>query len=93
MAPACAGATRPASRIVPSVSGPSDVYRDVPCSGEALGDGCATPPPTPRAGGPGDRVEPLRDRRTVDIPVDHLGSFEVEVGEARLPNGALTAAR
>jgi hypothetical protein len=28
---------------------------------------------------------------SLDIPLDHLGSYEVEVGEAGLPDGALTA--
>ena len=28
----------------------------------------------------------------LDIPIDHIGRYEVPVGEARLPNGILTAA-
>jgi hypothetical protein len=28
----------------------------------------------------------------LDIPIDHAGQYEVSVGEARLPNGILTAA-
>jgi hypothetical protein len=34
---------------------------------------------------------PLRIAR-LDIPVDHVGLYEVPVGQARLPNGILTAA-
>ena len=43
----------------------------------------------PEAGGPGDRaVAPCR--APFDIPLDHLGSYEVEVGEAGLPDGTLS---
>jgi hypothetical protein len=34
---------------------------------------------------------PLRITR-LDIPIDHVGHYEVSLGEARLPNGILTAA-
>ncbi len=34
---------------------------------------------------------PLRVSR-LDIPIDHVGHYEISVGEARLPNGILTAA-
>ena len=34
---------------------------------------------------------PLRIAR-LDIPIDHAGHYEVSIGEARLPNGILTAA-
>jgi hypothetical protein len=34
---------------------------------------------------------PLRIGR-LDIPVDHAGQYEVTIGEARLPNGIMTAA-
>ena len=34
---------------------------------------------------------PLRITR-LDIPIDHAGHYEVSLGEARLPNGILTAA-
>jgi hypothetical protein len=69
--------------------GAGHVDSDVPCTGD--GDpptGCATFPPTPR---PESRAaaKPLRVP-VLDIPLDHLGSYRVEVGEAGLPDGAFT---
>jgi hypothetical protein len=60
---------------------------DVPCTGEPP-EGCATPAPTAR---PAVRAEavPLR-LATLDIPIDHVGHYEVEVGKAGLPDGVLT---
>jgi hypothetical protein len=65
------------------------VDRDVPCTGD--GDpptGCATFPPTPRPEIQA-KATPLRIP-AVDIPLDHLGSYRIELGEAGLPNGAFT---
>jgi hypothetical protein len=64
-----------------------DVNRDVPCNGEPPA-GCATLPPTPR---PESRVaaRPLHVP-VLDIPLDHLGQYEIEVGLAGLPDGAFT---
>ncbi|HEY8819514.1 MAG TPA: hypothetical protein VIM25_11945 [Candidatus Limnocylindrales bacterium] len=60
---------------------------DVPCTGEPP-EGCATPAPTAR---PAVRAQavPLR-LATLDIPIDHVGHYEVEVGKAGLPDGVLT---
>ena len=52
---------------------------------ETLRDAAAYAP----AGGPGDRPGPSASR-VLDIPLDHLGPYEVEVGEAGLPDGALS---
>jgi hypothetical protein len=64
-----------------------DGYFDVPCTGE---------PPAHRSGALrhfGAR-SPTRCRCAlpVYIPVGHAGAYEVSLGEARLPNGILTAA-
>jgi hypothetical protein len=63
------------------------IDRDVPCTGEPP-EGCATLPPSPR---PAVQAiaRPLRVP-SLDIPLDHLGSYEVAVGEAGLPDGALS---
>ena len=66
-----------------------DVDHDVPCTGD--GDppsGCATLPPTPRPESQAS-ARPLRVP-VLDIPLDHLGHYMVEVGEAGLPDGAFT---
>jgi hypothetical protein len=66
-----------------------DVGHDVPCTGD--GDppsGCATLPPTPRP-----EIQALaRPLRVpvLDIPLDHIGPYQVEVGDAGLPAGAFT---
>ncbi len=60
---------------------------DVPCTGEPPG-GCATLPPSPRPAILA-MARPLRVA-TLDIPLDHLGRYEVEIGEAGLPDGVLT---
>jgi len=65
------------------------VDRDVPCAGDTdPPTGCATEPPTPR---PEIRAQarPLRVP-VLDIPLDHLGSYRIPVGEAGLPDGAFT---
>lgn len=41
------------------------------------------------------RGAPRGERRKgqrLDIPIDHAGPYEIAIGEARLPNGVLTAA-
>lgn len=64
-------------------------YRDVPCADEN-GNGCATPLPAfePAAAA---AAKPLLVP-TLDVLIDHVGSYVVEVGRAVLPNGVLTAA-
>ena len=66
------------------------VDHDVPCGPEP-GDenhACATLPPTPRPASVANST-PLR-LASLDIPLDHLGHYEVLAGIAWLPDGALT---
>jgi hypothetical protein len=60
--------------------------QDTPCDAE--GKNCATPAPSPRPAVKAS-ARPLRVA-SLDIPLDHLGRYEVEVGEAGLPDGALS---
>lgn len=63
------------------------VDHDVPCTGEAPG-GCATLPPTPR---PASIAKAASLRLpTLDIPIAHMGRYEIAVGTAGLPDGVLT---
>lgn len=66
------------------------VDRDVPCAGEAPA-GCATLPPTPRPAS----VEAAKalDVAALEVPLDHVGRYEVLVGEAGLPDGSLSERR
>ena len=63
------------------------IDHDVPCATEAI-ETCATLPPSPRPAARA-RAQPLHVA-VLDIPLDHLGSYEVEVGEAGLPDGTLS---
>jgi hypothetical protein len=64
-------------------------YTDVPCAGEAP-NGCATPLPTLQpAAVAASRPLEIAAR---DIPIDHIGRYEVPLGRAVLPNGVLTEA-
>jgi hypothetical protein len=67
--------------------GAGHVDRDVPCTGEPP-SGCATLPPTPRPASQA-LAKPLRVP-VLDIPLDHLGHYEIPVGEAGLPDGAFS---
>jgi hypothetical protein len=63
------------------------IDHDVPCAGEPPA-GCATLPKTPDHAAM-DAANPLRIV-ALDIPLDHLGRYEVKVGRASLPNGYLS---
>ncbi len=65
----------------------SGLDRDVPCTGEPP-DGCATVPPSPAPAAMKLGV-PL-EVAALDVPIDHLGEYRVEVGKAVLPNGHLS---
>lgn len=67
--------------------GAGHVDGDVPCTGEAH-ETCASFPPTPRP----EVVAKARPLRVpvLDIPLDHVGSYRIEVGEVGLPDGAFT---
>jgi hypothetical protein len=62
------------------------IDHDTPCGID--GKTCATLPPSPR---PAVQAiaRPLRVA-SLDIPLDHSGPYEVEVGEAGLPDGVLS---
>jgi hypothetical protein len=73
----------------PTIGIAGGVDHDVPCTGG--GDpprGCATPPPTPRPASQA-LARPLHIA-ALDIPLDHIGGYQVEVGAAGLPDGVLT---
>lgn len=75
----------------PQIQVSGGVDHDVPCFGAPGGDPgsrCATLPPTP----PPPAVAAARPLRVdaLDIPLDHLGRYEIEVGQAGLPNGYLS---
>jgi hypothetical protein len=60
---------------------------DRPCTG-GTPETCATVPPTPRP----QNVAKARALRipALDVPLDHLGPYRIELGEAGLPDGAFT---
>ena len=76
-------ACNPNARL--GISGGLD--HDVPCATEAI-ETCATLPPSPRPAVQA-LARPLRVP-SLDIPLDHLGSYEVDVGDAGLPDGVLS---
>jgi hypothetical protein len=62
------------------------IDHDVPCGDD--GETCATLPPSPRPA-----VQAIARPLilpSLDIPLDHLGPYELEIGEAGLPDGALS---
>jgi hypothetical protein len=71
-----------------SVSVPTSGYHDVPCGGEDGNGPCASPVPTvdPDVA---PRGSPLVVPR-VDVPIDHVGSYVIDLGDAILPNGILS---
>jgi hypothetical protein len=86
----CVGVASGSDRVCSpdaSIALSTGVDHDVPCSGEAP-EGCATLPPTPRASIRA-LARPLRVR-SIDVPIDHLGPYEIEVGAAGLPDGVLS---
>lgn len=64
-------------------------YHDVPCAGEPPA-GCASPIPSIDADVAPDATPIVVPR--VSIPIDHVGAYEVPVGEGSLANGILTEA-
>ena len=75
----------------PQIGLSGGIDHDVPCAGEAPnGDpaGCATLPPTPPPAAVA-AAKPLRVD-VLDIPLGHLGRYEIKVGHAGLPNGYLS---
>ena len=75
----------------PSMRSPiSGGYQDVPCAGPAPENPCATALPTiePSAF---SASRPL-SINSIRIPIDHVGAYSIDLGEATLPNGILTSA-
>lgn len=62
-------------------------YRDVPCAGEPP-DGCPSAVPS-IAPDTLAAAEPIHVAM-VEVPIDHVGTYEQVVGEGSLPNGILT---
>ncbi len=68
---------------------PGDGYRDIPCTGDAP-TGCATPLPEIDAAA-ATEARPIVVKR-LEVPIDHVGAYEVDIGEGSIPNGILTRA-
>ena len=73
-----------------SVLADSGGYHDVPCADPPPPEGCGNPLPTLEPAAVKAAVPLTLDR--VSIPIDHVGAYEVRLGEASLPNGVLSAA-
>lgn len=65
-------------------------YHDVPCPDGQPPETCGTPLP-PYEGAAVKAARPLSIDR-LEIPIDHVGSYKVSLGEASLPNGVATSA-
>jgi hypothetical protein len=85
--PACMDVPRLQARSIVEEGGG---YHDVPCPEPPPPEGCGTPLPTmePTAV---TAARPLSVAR-FPIPIDHIGAYEVSLGEALLPNGIATEA-
>jgi hypothetical protein len=94
--PMCGGiGSGPACLDTPRLEARSSVadgggYHDIPCPEPPPPEGCGTPLPTLEAAAVAG-ARPLSIAR-FPIPIDHLGSYEVPLGEVSLPNGVVTAA-
>jgi len=86
IAPACSDEPRLSAR---SVMGG---YSDVPCGAEPADapEDCATPFPPPKAEVVAAAAPVLVEESS--IPIDHVGQYEVPLGQGSLPNGILTEA-
>jgi hypothetical protein len=65
-------------------------YMDVPCPDPRPPEGCGTPLPTFEATAVA-AARPLSVAR-FPIPIDHVGEYEVSLGQASLPNGVASEA-
>lgn len=71
----------------PAVIVHTGVDRDVPCPGEPP-DGCASPLPPVDPSVAAMAVPLTVD--ALDVPIDHVGRYEIPLGIATIPNGMLT---
>ena len=85
--PACTDAPRLEARTSVEDGGG---YHDVPCPDDAPPHSCGTPLPTLEAAAVA-AARPLSVAR-FPIPIDHVGAYEVPLGEASLPNGVASVA-
>jgi len=76
--------------VVSSVTGPNGGYWDTPCNPGPAPVGCATPMPSIDPAAAAEAV-PLQIG-SLEIPIDHLGEYRIELGTASLPNGQLSEA-
>ncbi len=94
--PMCGGIpTGAACMDVPRLEARSSVgddggYHDVPCPDPPPPGGCGTPLPTLEAAAV-SAARPLSVAR-FQIPIDHVGPYEISLGEASLANGVATVA-
>ncbi len=65
-------------------------YWDTPCNPGPAPAGCATPMPTIDPDAAAAAV-PL-SITALDVPIDHVGDYRIELGTATIPNGQLTQA-
>ena len=72
---------------LPLIGGSYGQGHDLPCPG-APPDGCATPVPSPDPRLAAD-AQPIRVSQ-LDIPIDHIGDYRIELGRGSIPNGRLT---
>lgn len=89
----CTGISNPDDRVCvgdAQIGIGGGVDRDVPCTGEPPA-GCATLPPTPRPESVA-AAKPL-EVDVLDISLDHVGRYDVRVGEVGLPDGVLSELR
>jgi hypothetical protein len=85
--PACMDAPRLEAR---TSIGDGGGYHDVPCPDGSPPHSCGTPLPTLQAATVA-AARPLSVAR-LKIPIDHVGPYEVSLGEASLPNGVASEA-
>jgi hypothetical protein len=85
--PACTDDPRLEAR---SVVGDGEGYHDVPCPDDMQPEDCGTPLPTFEAAAV-VAARPLSVSH-VSIPIDHIGPYEVSLGQASLPNGVVSVA-
>jgi hypothetical protein len=84
----CVGVSSgPPCNMAASVEVFTGLDHDVPCTGEPP-DGCATlrPSPAPAAMKLGVPLEVA----ALDVPIDHVGEYRIEIGKAVLPDGYLS---
>ena len=93
--PMCGVGGGPPCMDVPRLEARSSVeagggYHDVPCPDPPPPEGCGTPLPRLEAAAVA-AARPLSVSR-FEIPIDHVGAYEVPLGEASLPNGVVSEA-